>query len=227
MLSKMKKYLLFTFFCFLVFPLFAQAGIAQLAPGAENQLSTLLNKPALVKPAEALPLGKNWFNMELDAHVFTDQASFKQVVSVLGDLENHDKIFDGKRNKKKASIISRTADGTIADIVSITPAPLGIQIKTSYRVIVRTLEDTPTKFLCEMRQTPEDSNSNKDIKNLVTFRYAQELVINGKTYTYIRIYSIDDVNGSVLPNAKKTFENNSGPANEETLLLIIEAAKAR
>jgi hypothetical protein len=30
-----------------------------------------------------------------------------------------------------------------------------------------------------------------------------------------------------LPGAKSTLENNSAPANEEALLLIIEAAKAK
>ena len=213
--------------CMFAYPLFAQTDIACLAPGAESQLAALLNKPALVQSAAAEPLGKNWFRMELDAHVFTDQANLEQVRSVLLDMENHDRIFDGKKNKRRASVVSRTAGETIVDFVSVTVAPLGIQIKTNYRASMRTTINTESGFACEIRQTPQDSDSNRDIKNLVAIRYAQEVIINGDTYTYIRIYSIDDVNAGILPNAKKTFENNSGPANEEALELIIAAARTR
>ena len=63
----------------------------------------------------------------------------------------------------------------------------------------------------------------------IEFAHSQQstVVIGGKTYTYIRIISKNDVNGSILPNAKNTFEKNAAPANEELLLLIIEAAKGR
>jgi len=49
--------------------LFAQANAAAVAPGAQARLNELLNKPAMVSPAEASPLGKNWFRLVTDAHV--------------------------------------------------------------------------------------------------------------------------------------------------------------
>jgi hypothetical protein len=66
----------------------AQVDINRIAPGAESQLANLLNKPAMVSPAvaTAAPQGKNWFNLETDSHVFTDQVSLKQVVDVLLDV---------------------------------------------------------------------------------------------------------------------------------------------
>jgi hypothetical protein len=226
-LTEFCKRLCVLILCAAGLPLCAQADTAQLAPNAENQVAVLLNKPAMVSPAAAKPLGKNWFTLELDTHVFTDQASFKQIVAVLLDIENQDKTFDGKKNKLRASIVSRGAGETIVDFVSVTPAPLGIQIKTTYRASVKTLEYTDTKFLCEIKQLPQDTNSNKDNKNLYATRYVEEVTIGGKKYVYIRVYSTDDINASILPGAKNTLENSSAPANEEALLLIINAAKAK
>jgi len=214
-------------FCFIGFPLFAQSNIARIAPGAESQLAVLLNRPTLIKPAVAVPIGRNWFTLELDAHVFSDQVSVNQVRAALLDFENHDKIFDGDRNKRRLNILSRDANEITADYTSITPAPMGIQIRTTYRVTMKIVENTDTRFVFEIHQTPQDSETNRDIRNHSAVRYAQEVVIDGKTYTYIRIYSINDVNGSILPNARNTFERNAAPANEETMQLIINAAKSR
>jgi hypothetical protein len=208
-------------------PLSAQQDTARLADNAQSQLAELLNKPSMIKPATANPLGNNWFRMELDTHAFTDQASFKQIVDELFDIESQNKAFDGKRSKLSASIVSRTADETIVDFLSVTPAPLGIQIKTTYRASVKTPEQTGTKFICEISQLAQDSGSNKNVKNLSAIRYVEEVTINDKEYVYIRIYSISDVNASILPNAKSILEKNSPPANEEALQSIIDAAKAR
>ena len=223
----MKKHFIFVVLSSIGFCLFAQANSAQISPGAEAQLAALLNKPALVKPAAAKPLGKNWFTLETDAHVFTDKVSFRQVAAVLQDLDNHNKYYDGKKSKLRLTIVSRRADETVCDFVSVSVGPLNIQVKTSYRAVVKILENTDTRFLFEARQNPDDSNSNKEIKNLFTTRYAEEVTIGGKKYTYIRFYAIDDVNASILPGAQRTLENNSGPVNEEALLMIIEAAKAK
>jgi hypothetical protein len=208
-------------------PLSAQQDTARLAANAQSQLAELLNKPAMIKPAAANPLGNNWFRVELDTHVFTDQASFKQIVDVLLDIEGQNKTFDGTKNKLRASIVSRTAGETIVDFISVTPAPLGLQIKTSYRASVKIQENTDTGFTCEIRQLAQDSGSNKDIKNLFAVRYVEEVTINDKKYVYIRIYSTNDINASILPNAKNILEKNSAPANEEALLLIINAAKTK
>jgi len=223
----MKKLLLLQAFFTLGLSLFAQADSSRIAPGAQDRLASLLNKPAMVNHATATPLGRNWFKLETDAHIFTDQVSLKQVAAVLLDLDNQDKFLDGKKSKLTTKVVSRGADEIIADFVSISIAPLGIQIRTPYRASIRTVENTTSRFSLEVRQLPDDSASNKDIKNLFATRYAEEVTINGKKYTYIRIYTVNEVNASVLPGAKNTLERNSFPINEEVLHMIIDAAKTK
>jgi hypothetical protein len=225
-----KKILVIIPFLFVLgLPLFAQTR-TQIAPGAEAQLASLLNKPTNVQPAAATPLGRNWFTLAVDTHIFTDEASFEQVVAVMLDLQDQDKvdkIFDGRKSKMSARVISSTADDTIFEIVSITMAPLGIQIRTPYCATIKTIENTGTRFVSEIRQTSDDSASNKNIKNLYASRFVQEVTINGKKYVYIRLYSTDEVNASILPGARNILENNADPANEEAMQLIINSAKTR
>ncbi|MDR2517431.1 MAG: hypothetical protein LBC88_08645 [Spirochaetaceae bacterium] len=221
----MKKRVFVLGFCLTGFSLFAQT--TQLAPGAQGQLAALLNKSAMVKPAAAAPLGKNWFRLETDAHVFTDEVSVAQVAAVLLDREHQDTIYNGKKSRLTAKVVSVDADGAIMDFVSVSVGPLNIQIKTPYRARVQTAAHTDTKIALEVRQLPADSASNDDIKNLFATRYAESVAINGKIYTYIRIYTIDEINASILPGAKNTLEKSSAPVNEETLRLIIAAAKTR
>jgi hypothetical protein len=223
----MKKILFFLTFCLITLTLFAQTGSTRLAPGAETQLATLLNKPSMVRPATAAPLGKNWFRLETDAHIFTDQVSVGQVAAVLLDLDNQDKFLNGKKSKMTTKIISRGTEGSIVDLVSISIAPLGIQIKTPYRALIKATENTNTRFVLEVRQLTDDSVSNKEIKNLFATRYTEEVTINNRKYTYIRIYTINEVNASILPGAKNTLEKNSSPVNEEVLEMIIAAAKTK
>ncbi|MCL2066321.1 MAG: hypothetical protein FWG99_02510 [Treponema sp.] len=204
--------------------LYAQADAARLAPGAESQLELLLNRPTMVKPALATPLGRNWFTLETDIHAFTDQVSLSQVRTVLLDIDNQDKYYSGKRSKINTTIISRTAGETIADFVSITIIPLGIQIKTPYRAAVRPTENTDSRFVIEIRQLSADSETNRDIKNLFSTRLVEEVTINGVKYVYIRMRIIQDVNASILPGARRTLENNAGPMNEEAIQMIIAAA---
>jgi len=223
----MKKIIFFPVFCIFGLSLFAQTGSTSVAPGAQAQLADLLNKPAMVNPATATALGKNWFRLETDAHVFTDQVSVSQVAAMMLDLNNQDKFMNGKKSKLTTKVVSRGTDAIIADFVSISVAILGIQIKTPYRASIKTIENTDTRFVLEVRQLPDDSTSNNDMKNLFATRYAEEVTINGKKYTYIRIYTIDEVNASILPGAKNTLEKKSFPVNEETLQMIITAAKTK
>ena len=225
--NSMKRPLLVLIVGITGFSLSAQT--TQLAPQAEAQFAALLNKPAMVQPATAAPLGKNWFRLETDAHVFTDAVSAAQVAAVLLERDNQDAIYNGKKSRLTAKVVSLDADGAgaVMDFVSVSVGPLNIQIKTPYRAQVRTTAHTDTKIAVEVRQLPADSASNDDIKNLFATRYAESVVINGKTYTYIRIYTIDEINASILPGAKNTLEKSSAPVNEETLLLIIAAAKKR
>jgi hypothetical protein len=204
--------------------LFAQT---EIAPGARGQIAELLNKPAMVKPAAVTPLGRSWFTLEADAHVFTDQVSFRQVQATFNDLDHQNEVFDGKKGKLLATVVSRSAGETVFDFVAVTIAPLGIQLKTPYRASVKITRNTGSVFAAEIRQLSQNSDTNKNIKNLFAARYAEEVTINGKNYTYIRIYTINEVNSSVLPNAKNVLENNTAPVNEESLQLIIEAAKKR
>ncbi|MDR0554684.1 MAG: hypothetical protein LBG76_07805 [Treponema sp.] len=222
----MKFFVLVPILLLMGVPLFADS-TTELAPGAAGQLRELLNKPALIRPTEAVPLGKNWFRLETDAHVFTDEVTVAQVAAVLLDLENQSKFYNGQKSKLTVNIVSAGADESIADFVSISVGPLNIQIKTPYRASVKAVEHTDTKIAVEVRQLPQDSSSNNDIKNLFATRYAEEVVLNGRRYTYIRIYTIDEVNASILPGAKKTLENSSEPVNLEALQLIITAAKTK
>jgi hypothetical protein len=221
----MKKFIPLSILLFAGISLFAQT--TEPVPDLQDQLENLLNKPAMVKPATAAPLGKNWFKLETDAHVITDEVSVKQVAAVLLDLDNQAAIYNGKKSKLSAAVVSRGETESIVDFVSISIAPLGIQIKTPYRASVITAVNTDTVIAVEVRQLAGDSNSNKDIKNLFATRYAEEVSINGKTYTYIRIYTIDEINASILPGAKSTLEKNSTPVNEETLQMIITAARGK
>jgi hypothetical protein len=123
------------------------------------------------------------------------------------------------------NIVSRSGSEITADITMIT-RQLGLNFRNTYRATKRVLENTDTRFVQEIRQTSQDSASNNSIKNQRAVRFAQEVVIDGNTYTYIRIYSINDVNsrGVVTQN---TFERNAAPANIENMQLILRAARSR
>jgi hypothetical protein len=224
----MKKTTIFFTLIMLAMPLFSSPDIHHVAPGAESQLSSLLNKPAMVRPAVATPLGRNWFRLESDAHVFTDQVSVRQVSAMLLDIANYVRFFDGKKSKLTAHLVSRHGDEQIIDFVSTAIVPVvNIKLNTPYRGVVRILSHTDTVFSLDVRQAPSDSEHNSKIKNLIAPRYVQEVTINGKQYTYIRIYSIMDIDASILPGAKGTLERNAGPTNQEALELMITAAKTK
>ena len=200
----------------------------ELAPGARTNFRALLNVPAMAQPVVVTPsnVGKNWYSIETDAHVFTGEVSVKQVAAVLLDLEGYAKYFDGNKSKITVSVVSPGPNETIADFVLVSIIPvIRINIRTPYRTSVVTRENTDKKFIQEIRQLPSDSNSNKDIKNLIAYRYAEEVIIDGKPYTYIRMASINDADASILPGAQGILEKNSSPVNEEALQMIIKAAK--
>jgi len=207
--------------------LFAQAHAAQIAPGAREQFDALLNKPAMVEPVGIIPLGKNWFRMTTDSHVITGDAGFEQVAAVLFDSEHTTDIFHGKKSRLLGHVVSQTANEAIVDFTMVSFGPLGIQVKTPYRASVKNVEKTETKTIIEIRQLVSDSATNKDIKDLSATRYAEEIVIAEKKYTYIRIYALDDVNASILPGARGILESAAIPSNFEALELIIAAAKKR
>jgi hypothetical protein len=220
----MKRFIFSFFWLIALLPLYTQE-YAQIADGAESILSTLLNKPAAVKPATAIPLGRSWYNVETETHVFTDQASFSQIVAVLLDFERYEENYSGKKITLIADVVSRENDGVLVDFNSMTPK-LGIRFSMPYRAIVRVLENTDTKFIIEIRQTAQDSETNNKTRNLYLLRYVEEVTINGRTYTYIRAYNNDDVNVHInIPGAKRIAENSSDSANEETLQMAFEAAR--
>jgi hypothetical protein len=221
---KYLNYLFLLVFVSMGTALFAQANVSpQIAPGAQAQLQQLLNKPSMVRSPVAASLGKNWFRLETDAHVFSDEVSVRQVAAVFTDIENHEKIFNGK---KGALTASKRQDGSV-DFVATTYAPLGIKIRTPYRASITVMQNTDTKVAVGIRQLASDSDSNDKIKAMYTMRYAETVTIGGKAYTYVRIYIGDEVNGSILPNAKSILESQSAPATVEALELIIKAAKSR
>ena len=222
----MKNIIILLVFNIIITPLFAQADILRVASGADAQFANLLNKPAMVKHAAAAPLGKGWFTLETDAHVFTDEVSAAQVRAIMLDIENQPVYFNGYRSKINTSVISRGPEETLVDYVLITIVPvIKIQLRTPYRAVSKILIDTNTEFAMDVRQLPQNSETNKKVKNLVAFRYAEEVDIGGKKYTYVRIYSIMDLDASIL--SKTALENNACPTYEEALAMIIAAAKTK
>ncbi|MCL2761947.1 MAG: hypothetical protein FWD36_01910 [Treponema sp.] len=206
---------------------FAQpAAVNQIAPGAIEQFTALLDNPTLVRPPAVTPLGRNWFRLDTDTHVFTDKVSAQQVLAAITDLEGHEKNFDGKRSKQSAKEVSRNGNELIVDFVMISIVPVvNIRIRSPYRASVTVKENTGSHFFLEIKQLASNSESNNDIKNLLALRYAEEIVINGTTYTYIRVATVNDANASILPGARGALERNSIPANIEALQMIIAVAK--
>jgi hypothetical protein len=224
----MKKEKLLLIFCLVGYSLFAQ-DINSVAPGAEKQLAYLINKPSLVKPAVATSMEKSWFRLETDAHVITDKVSIKQVAAVLQDIENHGRYFNGEKSKLKTNVVSKVGDELIVDFVSIAIVPVvKISLETPYRGAVKVLQNTNTKFFVDIKQIPLDSANNKKIRNLYAPRYVEEITIDDKKYTYIRMYTIEEVDVSILKlGAKGTLEKNAEPVNVEALNMLIEAAKSK
>jgi len=204
---------------------YPQADYGRIAPGAEAQLANLLNKPAMVTPVTAVPLGRNWFRLETDTHIFTDQVSVRQVAEVFLDFDQAS-VYEGRRGKLIAKRVSREEIGQIVDFIPITMV-IGFQVRTQYRALVKIETFTDTKCLLDMKQIQQDSETNRRVKNLIAPKYIEEVTIDGKNYTYVRIYTLMDVDASILPGAKGVLEKNSGPTNEEALLLVIEAAKKK
>jgi hypothetical protein len=222
------KYLFLLIFMLIGAGLFAQAGAAaSIVPGVQGRLVELLNKPAMVSPATADPLGKNWFRLTTDAHVFSDEVSVRQVSAVYTDFVNQEKNLTGKKSILTAAVVSSGKDGTVVDFVSTTIAPMGIKIRAPYRALVTEYENTDMKASIGIKQFDADSASNNTVKGMYSVRYAEAVTIGGKAYTYIRLYVINDVNGSILPNAKKVLESQSGPAILESVDLIVRAAKSK
>jgi len=200
----------------------------QPAPGAAEQAASLLNAPAMVRPPVAAPLGKNWFRLETDAHVCTTEVSAAQVAAVLADPDfSHQALYyTGKKSALSAALVSSGNEGSLVDFVSVSIAG-PIKIRTPYRALVSASANDGGGASVTVRQTPEDSASNTGIKNLYATRYAGTLTAGGVTYTYIRIYTIEDVNASILPFARNTLQNSSEAVNFETLNLIIAAARTK
>jgi hypothetical protein len=224
----MKRLLIILVISALALPLFAQANASQLAPGAEEQYAALFNIPSLVRPVTATPLGRNWFTLETDVHVFTDQVTVAQVAAVLSDINNQMRYFDGKKSKLSATIVSRPNDDDITvDFVSTTIIPvINIRYNTPYRASVR-LRLTDTSFTQTLIQLPSDSAHNRELRNLSAQKHAQEVTINGENYTYIRMRFLNDVNANILPGARGTLERNAGPTALEALESLIAAARTK
>jgi hypothetical protein len=199
----------------------------RMVDGALDNFESLLNTPTMVFSPNAVPLGKNWFRLETDIHIFTDEVNAKQIGAVLNDLENIGTYYNGKRSKLTAKVtnIAPTGEKT-ADFVMISIAG-PIQIKTEYTALVKTITHTDAKTAIEVRQAPNDIETNKELKNLLATRYVEDVTINGKIYTYLRLYTLDDINASILPGAKGFLEKNSSPINDEIVRLIISAAKKK
>ena len=205
---------------------FAQTNDYRIAPGATDNLQAFLNKPGPVQPAIVSPLGKNWFYLVTDAQVFSDEVSISQIITVLTDWDNHTTYFQSKKNRLQSAVVERNAGEFIIDFTAITPV-LGFQIKTPYRASAKISENTGASVYADIRQLDSDSASNNTIKHLVASRYAQEITVGGRTYTYIRFYIAHELNASILPAARSILQRSADDAIVETLHMIIAAAKGK
>jgi len=212
--------------CVIVNPLFSEADFFRLAPGAEAAFSGLLNNPKMVHPSQAKSLGRNWYTLEAEAHVFTDEVNIYQLSQVINDIRDHDVFLDGRRSSLSGTLVSRMENELIIDFISTTNVAM-VQLHTPYRAVVRTLTNTDNQFKMEIRQTPEDIETNKKIRNFHAQRYAQIVNINGKDYVYVRVHTTMDVDTSILPGAWHALERNSGPTTLEGLSMIISGAKTK
>jgi hypothetical protein len=189
-----------------------------LADGARDNLSALLEKPAMVSAAQVTS-SNGWFHMVSDTHVFTE-VPLAKIRAVFEDIPGQVKVFNGKKSKTtQADVVQKTADGTIVNFTTTTPV-LMFKVDTPYKALVSIQDNSATRYALVCKQLED----NEKIKGLYATRYAQAVTINGKTYTYIRIYTQDDIPANIVP--KSALASGAEDVNSEVLNLLIAAAKA-
>ncbi|GHV03137.1 hypothetical protein FACS189485_05480 [Spirochaetia bacterium] len=188
------------------------------ADGAIENFKELLNNPQMIA-SKVTDLNRRggWVLLETDFHVFTD-ASFAQVTAIIGDYENYRHYINGKRIRISCEILSKTEDAHFARFTTTTISG-PFKFILSFDSIVRDLSRNPLEKILTITQT--DKN-NKKVNAYFAVRYVKEVTIDGKKYTYIRLYNKEEVKNSIVSD--ELIRKESIPVNIETLELIALAA---
>jgi hypothetical protein len=156
--------------------------------------------------------------LETDAHIFSD-VTVENVAAVYDDFANYKEYFNGTRYKMTAEVLQKTKDGTLVNFTTTTISGL-IKIKSFFQALVKDLSDRPFEKKITLTQL---DNSNKTVRNLYATRYAVKVNIGGKDYTYVRIYTAEDIQKSIIP--AEWIKKGSVPISIESIELTIAAAK--
>ncbi|GHV79430.1 hypothetical protein AGMMS49944_12210 [Spirochaetia bacterium] len=195
--------------------LYSQINVAD---GAIENFKELLNNPQMIA-SKVTDLNRRggWVLLETDFHVFTD-ASFAQVTAVMGDYENYNQYINGKRIRISCKIVKITDDEHLINFTTTTISG-PFKFVSNFDGIVKYLTSSPLEKILTITQT--DKN-NKKVNAYFAVRYVKEVTIDGKKYTYIRIYNKEEVKNSIVSD--ELIRKESIPINIETLELIALAA---
>ncbi|GHU18235.1 hypothetical protein FACS1894163_10010 [Spirochaetia bacterium] len=188
------------------------------ADGAIENFKELLNNPQMIA-SKVTDLNRRggWVLLETDFHVFTD-ASFAQVTAVMGDYENYKQYINGKRIRISCKIVKITDDERLINFTTTTISG-PFKFVSNFDGIVKYLTSSPLEKILTITQT--DKN-NKKVNAYFAVRYVKEVTIDGKKYTYIRLYNKEEVKNSIISD--ELIRKESIPVNIETLELIALAA---
>jgi hypothetical protein len=215
---KSMKPSLFMLMFFVCGAVYSQANVAD---GAVENYKKLLNNPQMidVKVTDLSRRG-GWVLLEMDFHMFSD-ASLTQVSAVMGDYENYRHYMNGKKIKISCEILKKTEDARLINFTTTTTSG-PFKFVSSFEGIVKDLTGSPFEKILTITQTDRD---NKKMNAYLAVRYAKEVSINGKNYTYIRFYNVEEVKNGIVSDERIRKESIS--INIETLELIAVAAKRK
>ncbi|MDR2480897.1 MAG: hypothetical protein LBD07_01200 [Spirochaetaceae bacterium] len=191
-----------------------------LAPGLNNDdLKKLIDNPAvLTANVKELPKdsnGKNWFSLFCDTHIVS-LVSIDTIYAVLNDYADYPKNFSGS---KKVEVIRKTNEG---NVIKATAGKLGVTSTYVY------LQKEPINTSSEHYIIKTEINGEGDgtMKNMLTEYYLKTVVLDGKSYTYIRLRDFTDYMAR-MPGQLTVMKNSNESSHKEGLVNIIKAAAKR
>jgi hypothetical protein len=208
-------------FVLVIFVCGAAYSQTSVADGAVANYRELLNNPQMIdsKVTDLNRRGR-WVLLETDFHMFSD-ASITQVSAVIGDYENYRHYMNGKKIKISCEILKKTEDARLINFTTTTISG-PFKFVSIFEGIVKDLTGSPFEKILTITQTDRD---NKKMNAYFAVRYAKEVSIDGKNYTYIRFYNVEEVKNGIVSDER--IRKESIPINIETLELIAAAAKRK
>jgi hypothetical protein len=208
---------------FLLLPFLCVSAYSQtnVADGAIANFSALYNNPQMID-SQVTDLNRSggWVLLMTDFHVFSD-APFAQVSEVIGDYANYRNYINGKKIRISCKILRETENERLINFTTTTISGL-FRFVSSFDGIVKDVTKKPLEKILTITQA--DKN-NKKLNAYFAVRYVAEVTINGKKYTYIRLYNEEEVRNSIVSD--ELIRKESIPINIETLELIAAAAKKK